>query len=1033
MMNPPVMVSGLVSLWKGEGNARDSVGGNNGAATGTSYGTGLVGQAFHFAGAGDFVQAPAANLPTGAAPRSIDAWVRLDAPVAHEAFFAGYGQFGSYGQTFQLGATAQHVFFSQWGQALVGPALAIGTWYNVAATFDGATTTLYLDGQAVDSGALPVDTAANSSFYIGSPNDRFRQIVGDVDEVAVANQTLSPSLIQAIYLAGPAGIAIPAPAVSFAVAAPSTVTAGASFNVNIAALDGNGNFTTGFTGPVTLTGSDGQAMTPTSVNLVDGVGVASITLDAPETVTLSAGAGVIEGASNNITVTTTITVTSASDLVEHSGTSLRDAVALADEASAAGVSDTIVFDTAQRGGTTIFLNPGQGPLELSGTGAITINGSAAGVTVDGGGQSTVFTVNTGTTATLSDLTISHGFSGEGGGGIENDGTLTVSNSTFTGNDAGEGGGIENDGTLTVSDSTFSGNSADSYGGGIYAGGMTTLIGDILVGNTNSDHLADDLAGSGVDPSSSFNLVGGDGAGSLTDGQNGNRVGVTVAQAGLAPLGDNGDPTETFALLPGSLALGAGPIEATQTFDQRGVARPVGVPADAGAFQAVFPPNDIQVSASDAVTEEGQAVTLNGNFVDPRTSEMDIVTIAWGDGSADTTVVLAAGVRSFGAAHTYAAEGDYFPTVSVANSDGQTAAAPPEEQVLPVAFQDVFDLQGQPGQTVSGAVTDPVSGDVLQTVLTLAPGDAGVGEFLAAQLTSVILTPMPDALQGIASYDFRQHDLGPNDSVRVTLIIQGSLGPGAVPVLLYLDPRTHQEDVFRGDVHFIRGPDTLIVAVVFNDADTPRLIDLTTTVFTVAVSVPGATATAAVSASVASASPGATAAIQTATFQSASQLKLTLATTQLGQVSQSLSSLGDGGGGADRPSDAAGDDGLAQIVVEAVETVWHDGGEPFLRLWSGPPDMDPTLTPMAAPDAPPIPQAPELPHEKQSRGEAAEPPYLGCLVLFGPAAPDGAFEVGRSLPDDPEIAPAPFLLTVPLIGLGLGISGRRRRMRRRTRN
>ena len=50
-----------------------------------------------------------------------------------------------------------------------------------------------------------------------------------------------------------------------------------------------------------------------------------------------------------------------------------------------------------------------------------------------------------------------------GGGIYNDGTLTVDN--FSGNSASSGG-IFNGGTLTVSNSTFSGNSADHGGGGI---------------------------------------------------------------------------------------------------------------------------------------------------------------------------------------------------------------------------------------------------------------------------------------------------------------------------------------------------------------------------------------------------------------------------------------------------------------------------------------------------------------------------------------------------------------------------------------
>ena len=48
--------------------------------------------------------------------------------------------------------------------------------------------------------------------------------------------------------------------------------------------------------------------------------------------------------------------------------------------------------------------------------------------------------------------------------------MMVTNSTFSGNTAGyasNGGGISNDGTLTVTNSTFSDNNGGSSGGGIY--------------------------------------------------------------------------------------------------------------------------------------------------------------------------------------------------------------------------------------------------------------------------------------------------------------------------------------------------------------------------------------------------------------------------------------------------------------------------------------------------------------------------------------------------------------------------------------
>ena len=59
-----------------------------------------------------------------------------------------------------------------------------------------------------------------------------------------------------------------------------------------------------------------------------------------------------------------------------------------------------------------------------------------------------------------------------GGGISNSGgTVTVSNSTLSGNAASNGGGINNSGgTVTVSNSTLSSNNAAIQGGGIYNNG-----------------------------------------------------------------------------------------------------------------------------------------------------------------------------------------------------------------------------------------------------------------------------------------------------------------------------------------------------------------------------------------------------------------------------------------------------------------------------------------------------------------------------------------------------------------------------------
>ncbi|MGC2503405.1 MAG: Ig-like domain repeat protein [Silvibacterium sp.] len=114
---------------------------------------------------------------------------------------------------------------------------------------------------------------------------------------------------------------------------------------------------------------------------------------------------------------------------------------------------------------------------------------ASSLTVSGGAKYTVFTVNSGAQVYLSGLTIANG-NGTNGGGILNDtGTLTVSSCTFSGNSAlnGDGGGIYNSGTLTVSDSTISANSASGGdGGGIYSSGTFTLSNSTFSGNSATD-------------------------------------------------------------------------------------------------------------------------------------------------------------------------------------------------------------------------------------------------------------------------------------------------------------------------------------------------------------------------------------------------------------------------------------------------------------------------------------------------------------------------------------------------------------------
>jgi len=150
--------------------------------------------------------APTTDLPIHDSDRTLELWAKVDAFNEGETFFAGYGEFLSFGQTYQLGTTASTLYFSQWGQAVFGPDLQTDRWYHVAVTSVGSLVTLYLDGEPVGTGDLRVDTPSGTHFIVGSlPDDTSKRLDGLIDEVAVYDRALSGAEIEAIYLAGRSG------------------------------------------------------------------------------------------------------------------------------------------------------------------------------------------------------------------------------------------------------------------------------------------------------------------------------------------------------------------------------------------------------------------------------------------------------------------------------------------------------------------------------------------------------------------------------------------------------------------------------------------------------------------------------------------------------------------------------------------------------------------------------------------------------------------------------------------------------------
>lgn len=236
----------------------------------------------------------------------------------------------------------------------------------------------------------------------------------------------------------------------------------------------------------------------------------------------------------------------------------------------------------------------------------------------------------------------------GGGAIGNDGTLVIKRSTVSNNtvsasagasfNSASGGGISNfndalNVDVTIDRSTVGNNSVTASGAGSSSqgGGMQSADGDFAI---RSSTFAQNAATAGANLLISGNLpmknsivadpsVGPNCDGTATSG------GYNISDGGTcgfgaptdqpstdpmlaASLGDNGGPTQTYALQPGSPAIDKGLSSTGETLDQRGITRPSdfasianapgGDGTDIGAFE-LSDPNAVIDSGPTGITND----------------------------------------------------------------------------------------------------------------------------------------------------------------------------------------------------------------------------------------------------------------------------------------------------------------------------------------------------------------------------------------------------------------------------------------------
>jgi hypothetical protein len=368
---------------------------------------------------------------------------------------------------------------------------------------------------------------------------------------------------------------------------------------------------------------------------------------------------------------------------------------------------------------------------------------------------------------------------EGGAILSEGGNVTVSNSTISGNSAGsQGGGIFTffGVNLVVGNSTLSGNSTGGQGGGIFAFSPSVTIRSSIVAK-NSGAPADLSPGSGTLTVSNSLIGDNTGAGLTATGStpdsNGNFIGSGASPINplLAPLGNYGGPTQTQALLPGSLAIDHGANPLGLTTDQRGDPRVVNGTADIGAFESSgFTLTLVSGDNQSAVVNTAFGAPLvvqvtSNNSVEPVAGGM-VAFAAPASGASATLSTLTAVIGGDGRASVTATANGAAGVYAVTASTGGGAGA--------VTFT-LYNVTPTPSQ-LAESLSDDIRSLIASGQIGNGTGTSLINAYLK-QITDTSGISQIDAFISTVNKDFHQGKMGQdiaNSLIDAALVIRSGL-------------------------------------------------------------------------------------------------------------------------------------------------------------------------------------------------------------------------------------------------------------------
>lgn len=187
----------LIARYSGDNTAIDATGnGHDGTVTGATFTPGVFGDAFSFDGMGDIVVVPA-STELEPPEFSIALWVQSALENHLRVLIDSTHGAGQAGWALQINQ-ANNISFahgngSTFPEMVLAAGLDDGEFHHIAATFDGSTMKLYVDGGTPATLAYTGTPAPSGrDIQIGHSPVLGRPFQGALDEIRIYNHALSP-------------------------------------------------------------------------------------------------------------------------------------------------------------------------------------------------------------------------------------------------------------------------------------------------------------------------------------------------------------------------------------------------------------------------------------------------------------------------------------------------------------------------------------------------------------------------------------------------------------------------------------------------------------------------------------------------------------------------------------------------------------------------------------------------------------------------------------------------------------------------